>query len=185
MNNMPLIFQNAILNRYSSIIKSYIDGHQDDFGELDGSYWGGRTIHIPKIKNINVVNILKEYKYELINNYYSLSEDSKPIYIDSLHLVRWPIGYELKPHADAENPDGAPHPFPWRNFGTVGFLNDDFEGGELYLPNKNIVIKSKIGHSVIFPGTLEYLHGVKPIISGTRYTIASFLTYDQSHEYKF
>ena len=63
-------------------------------------------------------------------------------------------------------------------------MNDDFEGGELYLPNKNIVIKSKIGYSAIFPGTLEYLHGVKPIISGTRYTIASFLTYDQSHEYK-
>ena len=49
-----------------------------------------------------------------------------------------------------------------------------------YFPNQKLEIQPKAGHTVFFPGTLEYLHGVSRITKGNRYTIASFLTYDQS-----
>jgi hypothetical protein len=34
----------------------------------------------------------------------------------------------------------------------------------------------------VFPGTLDYLHGVRPVTHGMRHTLASFLTFDQAHE---
>ena len=67
-----------------------------------------------------------------------------------------------------------------REFKLRGILNENFEGGMLYYPNKNIEIKPKKGYSAIHLGNLEYLHGVTKITHGSRYTIASFLTYDES-----
>ena len=189
MNNTaikyPLIFRNQIIDKHKEKIIEYIDNHKQDFGELNrDDYWGGRTIHIPQIQDDEIKNILIEHKNHMIDRFYELSGNHTKIYVDTLHLVRWPVGYELMPHADAENPDGTQHQFYWRDFGTVTFLNDDFEGGDLYLPNQKIEIKARPGYTGIFPGSLEYLHGVKRITNGTRYTIASFLTYDESKAYK-
>jgi len=188
MDNMPLFFENYVLKENAKTIMDYINNHQDDWGDLkEGreNYWTGRSIHFDRIKDEQILKILRDYREELFKKFYELSGVTRTIYNDILSLTRWPIGYELQPHADAEEPDGRPHPFPWRNFGTVGFLNEDFEGGELYLPNQNITIKAKAGYSAVFPGTVEYLHGVTKITSGCRYTIASFLTYDENHQMNF
>jgi hypothetical protein len=40
-------------------------------------------------------------------------------------------------------------------------------------------LKPKQNTLVFFPGTLEFLHGVKPITNGVRYTLTSFWTYDK------
>ena len=54
-------------------------------------------------------------------------------------------------------------------------------GGEIYFPNKeNYCPPIEPGMLVFFPGTLEFLHGVKEVTEGTRYTIASFFTRDKS-----
>jgi hypothetical protein len=100
------------------------------------------------------------------------------LYPDYIGLVRWKIGDVQNPHADGENIAEA-HPFPWRNFGCVYYLNDDYAGGEIYFPNQKIELKPKPNTLIFFPGTLEFLHGVKPITSGVRYTLSSFWTYDK------
>ena len=64
--------------------------------------------------------------------------------------------------------------------GAIIYLNSDFEGGELYYPNLDIVVKPEPGLLAIHPGTLKYLHGVKPVIGNTRYTLTSFFKYDNS-----
>lgn len=62
-----------------------------------------------------------------------------------------------------------------RKLTVLAFLNDDFEGGKLFL---------KIGHEKIYPpqsaGTVIvfpsfFLHGVDPVISGTRRTVVTWL----------
>lgn len=181
---MIFLFENTIIKENASRIISYINNNEYSFGELGKDYWKGRTIYLSQIRDDSVKKILKEHKNELLNKFNEHYKDSKPIYIDSLHIVRWPVGYELKPHADGENPDGTQHEYYWRNFGTATFLNEDFEGGDLYFPNKDVIIKPKIAYTAIFPGTLEYLHGVTKITKGVRYTLASFLTYDKNKEFK-
>lgn len=51
------------------------------------------------------------------------------------------------------------------------YLNDDYEGGELYFPRYNYSIKPTAGTMITFPGSLYYIHGVKEITKGVRYTI--------------
>ena len=185
VNDKPIIFENKIIKPNTTKIIDYINSHQSDFGELGSNYWQGRTIYLNQVKSSEIVQILKDHKDFMIEEFMRLSDIQKPLYIDSLHLVRWVEGYELHPHADAEEPDGRPHPFPWRDFGTVTFLNENFEGGVLYYPNQNgLKVPAQSGYTAIHSGNINHFHGVTPITKGVRYTIASFLTYDQSHEFK-
>ena len=102
------------------------------------------------------------------------------IYADYIGLVKWKDGDFQHPHADGENENGK-HPYHWRHFGCVYYLNDNYDGGEIYFPKQNIELKPKPNTLVFFPGTLEYLHGVKPTTKGIRYTLTSFWTFDKSY----
>lgn len=57
---------------------------------------------------------------------------------------------------------------------AIYYVNDDFTGGELFYPNKNLEIKPKPGMLVMHPPTEEYKHGVKTITSGYRYVFVGF-----------
>ena len=103
-----------------------------------------------------------------------------PLYADTLQVVRWRQGDHQHPHADAENPDGTPHPFAWRAYASIIYLNDDFEGGEIYFPQHNLTPPIKAGTLAFFPGTSAFMHGVTPVTRGVRYTMASFFTFDAS-----
>ena len=95
-------------------------------------------------------------------------------------IVRWPVGARQEPHADKElhdGPDaGKPNSFPWYDIGTVFYFNDNYEGGELYFPKQAIEFKPKARAAYFFPGDMNYIHGVRPIISGCRYTAPYFWT---------
>jgi hypothetical protein len=72
--------------------------------------------------------------------------------------------------------DGRPNPFPTYDINSLIYYNDNFEGGELYYPDYDLTVKPEPGLAVAHPGDINYLHGVKPIISGERYTTPSFYT---------
>lgn len=64
----------------------------------------------------------------------------------------------------------------YASFGMVYYANDDYEGGELYFPVKNIVMKPKKNSLVIFDASSkDSVHGVKEVTSGKRYAIPSFV----------
>lgn len=56
----------------------------------------------------------------------------------------------------------------------VLYLNDNYEGGELYFPNQGIQFKPKRGAAYFFPGDKEYIHGVTEVKSSLRYTCPFF-----------
>jgi hypothetical protein len=60
-------------------------------------------------------------------------------------------------------------------FGLVVYINDDYEGGEIFYPDQNIIYKPKSGDLVIHSAEEFCRHGVKKIISGTRYSYSSNL----------
>jgi hypothetical protein len=174
----PLIIKNILTNNDLYKIIYYINSNIKDFGDLNtDNYWSGRTLFYNSIKDKSVKTlILSSLKYGIVN---LPQYTDKTLYCEHLSIARWPTGYSLQPHADAENPkECGPHPYPWRHFACITFLNDNFDGGVLYFPNQGIEISPKPGITIIFPGSLEYLHGITEITSGNRYTIASFLTYD-------
>jgi hypothetical protein len=55
---------------------------------------------------------------------------------------------------------------------AVIYLNDDYEGGEIYFPRlDNLTIKPQYGDIAIFPSNYAYEHASLPIKSGTKYCV--------------
>ncbi len=145
-------------------------------------YWHSRIAHANELEDNGMrdrlVAIRKRVRAAIVGAY----RLTRPIFADTLQIVRWPEGYEQQPHADSENPGGVEHPYSWRSYASLIYLNNDFEGGRIYFPNQRLAPAIKPGMLVFFPGTLEYLHGVSKIISGQRFTVASFWTFDRNRQ---
>ena len=58
---------------------------------------------------------------------------------------------------------------------VIIYLNDNYEGGEIYFTQHDVRLKPKAGSLITFPGTDDYLHGVSTVQPGeTRYVISTF-----------
>lgn len=181
----PYILPDFLTEPECDIIMSYTERHLNlfDHGGQPDSFWDKRVINVTEFEDKNIRDLIVHINKNIEMTVEKLC--GKKVYPDTLQVVRWIRGYELKPHADKENPNGYPHPFPWRDFATLVYLNDDYVGGEIYWPNKNKELKPKKGTLAIFPGTLEFLHGVRDTTEGTRYTLPSFFTLDASRSLNY
>ena len=152
--------------------------------------WHDRYIHAAILENgqagygtdedRDVFNLLIDIRKRIKAHIIEIRELEVPLYADTLQIVRWMPGNEQHPHADAENPDGSPHPYPWREYASIVYLNSDYEGGSIYFPQHDLDLRPEPGTMVTFPGTSEYMHGVNMITAGERYSVASFWTTDAS-----
>lgn len=110
-----------------------------------------------------------------------LTKDQRFLYV--VH----PTGTYIDPHTDIldiDNPDYEndtyekqikEFPFLWSgHLSILAYLNDEYDGGELYFPEHNFGVRPKKGMLILFPGNLHYVHGVAPITSGTRYTLSQW-----------
>jgi predicted 2-oxoglutarate/Fe(II)-dependent dioxygenase YbiX len=101
-----------------------------------------------------------------------------PIFTDTLQLVRWSEGMHMMPHADRANPDGSPHRFAYRDFASIVYLNDDYDGGEIYFTALGQVMKPRAGMLVAFTGGWRHEHAVLKVREGTRFTMPAFYSFD-------
>lgn len=62
-----------------------------------------------------------------------------------------------------------------RKISGVYYVNDDYEGGELYFTEFDIVFKPKAKDYLLFPSIWSYMHIAKPVISGTKNAIVHFI----------
>lgn len=60
----------------------------------------------------------------------------------------------------------------------VAYLNDDYEGGEIWFPRFDLTIKPEPGDIVVFPSTYVYEHASKDMISGTKYSVVIMSDYN-------
>jgi hypothetical protein len=60
---------------------------------------------------------------------------------------------------------------------AVAYLNDDYEGGELWFPRFNLDFKPKQGDIVVFPSIFIYEHASKEMIEGTKYSVVVMTDY--------
>jgi hypothetical protein len=156
--------------------------HYNENGTIiyDASYWEDRVITYPNIQKTNprIISIINNMVARL------KVEVDKFFHVDTLPtnpaMVKWLPGQLQMPHADKElhdGPDaGTPNDFPWYDLAGLFYLNDDYEGGELYFPNQDVQFKPKAGAAYFFPGDKNYIHGVTEIKSGIRYTVPFFWT---------
>jgi hypothetical protein len=150
--------------------------NEDGVVTYDSDYWKDRVATSPTLNKLDpqisivIANMVKRFKKD-VDSYFEVdAKETSPA------IVRWLPGQLQMPHADKQLPNGEPNDFPWFDLAGLFYLNDDYEGGELYFPNQGIEFKPKPGAAYFFPGDLNYVHGVREITSGIRYVIPFFWT---------
>jgi hypothetical protein len=156
--------------------------HYNDDGTViyDSDYWKDRVATYDTIRKTSneipeiIEGMVARLKIE-VDKYFEVN--AVPT---SPAMVRWLPGQLQMPHADKElheEPNrGIPNDFPYYDIAGLFYINDDYEGGELYFPIQGIQFKPKRGAAYFFPGDMNYIHGVTKIESGIRYTCPFFWT---------
>lgn len=156
--------------------------HYNDEGTViyDSGYWKDRVATYDTIRKVNpeipiiIEGMVARFKLEVDRFFNVNAQPTSPA------LVRWLPGQFQHPHADKElhigDDKGKPNDFPHYDLAGLFYLNDDYEGGELFFPNQGIQFKPKRGAAYFFPGDMNYIHGVTEIKSGIRYTCPFFWT---------
>ncbi len=84
-----------------------------------------------------------------------------------LQIVRYVPGGKYVDHRDSPAPGATP-----RVLSLVGYLNDDFTGGETVFADPAIVVSPLAGAVVVFSPLL--LHRAEPVIAGTKYVVTAW-----------
>ena len=139
------------------------------------SQLGTDSIHTPELIEKNspeIFSIMQEYvdavQHEVQYKFGRFLERTKP------GIRKWNTGENQAIHADGETADGWPGYNYIVDYGSIIYLNDDYEGGELFFPKYNIHMKPQPGTLVFFPSTNMYAHGVTEVTDGVRYTSPHF-----------
>ena len=123
-----------------------------------------------------LLNDLIAFKKACVDHYtsqYGISMD----YIEAVNFVKYGPGQHFQVHAD--------HGFSYScSVSTVGYLNDNFKGGELWFPYIDQKYTPHKGDVVICPSNFIYSHASLPVISGVKYSAVTMFDYnDRFHKY--
>lgn len=155
-------------------LSEYVVDANDGNKALDSSYRDTKSIEIPvaykesEIEEIKFFSDLFNQKFSIIEKDYEEDYYIKFKVHQPYKILRYDQGGKFDLHIDDA---GA----TFRRASTVFYLNDDYEGGEIEFPLFNVKYKPEAGDFIMFPSSYAYRHKVNPVISGTRYSIASWL----------
>jgi predicted 2-oxoglutarate/Fe(II)-dependent dioxygenase YbiX len=135
-----------------------------------------QEVHVPQEIRRLLNRIANNSFCSCIEAFYAVEvRDCEP-----LQILHYGSGGHYIPHVDAEtlykDDDGLEL---WektldRDLSLVYFLNDDFTGGELFFPTLELTIKPEAGTLVCFPSDHNFIHGVRPVTHGHRFTIVTW-----------
>ena len=100
----------------------------------------------------------------VINNYYEKDYVLYPLY----NIFKFKEGDFMKEHHDS----GLSLDI---KLGMVVYLNENYDGGEIYYPKVNLQVKPIARSLVVHPANIIYRHGVKPVSNGERFSLAGFV----------
>jgi hypothetical protein len=167
----------------------YTESIIDENGTIiyDASYWNDRVASATTLYKFNkeIYTLIQDLQRRLkieVDKFFNIDA-----FATGPTVVKWNKGQYQYPHADKElhkyeewggspEVEGRPNDFPYYDVAGLFYINDDYDGGELYFPEQGIQFKPKAGAAYFFPGDRNYIHGVTEITSGTRFTCPFFWT---------
>lgn len=146
--------------------------------------------HYQKVDNYKCLNLSKLYDNQEIKEaadlavfYISLMVLNYTIFLKSniskaitdkfirstsnIRILKYSEGEQIVDHLDTDHSKRA---------SCTLNLNENYEGGEFTFFSGKHIETFKTGDAMIFPAEPIWIHGTKPILSGTRYCINCFLT---------
>jgi hypothetical protein len=93
-------------------------------------------------------------------------------YWEAFNFIKYGEGQHFQEHHD--------HGYSYNcTLSMVSYVNDDYEGGELFFRLQDKMIKPKAGDVYLFPSNYMYPHKAMPVISGLKYSIVTMLDYNK------
>jgi hypothetical protein len=180
---MVKVIENYLdINKFN-ILQDYV--FQTDSWEQDiQPLWDKRNIHPPKFfseKNNELLQSFCELNKKFEKDIIDIFTPKEKIYSELMSFARTFEQADQVPHSDSTGNEGENNGTSHRSFSALLYLNDNFDGGELWFPNQNFLFKPKANTAVFFPSTFEYLHGVKSLNKGIRYTVTTFWTHNYNY----
>lgn len=186
-----------VINRLEDVLSN--DEYKEEWAEaitgyskLDKSYRDCWDHHIKKNVFDDEGKPLSQIKLESIwtdckNAQFSAVEDYREMfnippfgYWESFNFIKYGPGQHFQVHSD--------HGYSYTCvLSSVGYINDDYEGGELYFDKLNLTIKPKAGDLYLFPSSYIYSHSAMPVTAGLKYSVVTMLDYSiaaHSPEYR-
>ncbi len=100
-------------------------------------------------------------------------------YAEPCSILRYQTQQFYKRHVDnillASRFQEVEQGFPTRDISVVGYLNDDFKGGETYFDRQEVKVKPKAGAVLVFPSYFTHPHASLPVRQGVKYAFTSWL----------
>jgi predicted 2-oxoglutarate/Fe(II)-dependent dioxygenase YbiX len=138
------------------------------------AHWPHLPEDLKEIKNIydDTDAILKKCLAD-----YEARYNFKMEFMESINFVRYEVGQHFSVHTD--------HGFSYTcTLSSLVYLNDDYEGGELWFPYIDLKFKPKKGDVLFFPSTYIFAHGAMPVTEGIKYSAVTMFDYkDNNKEY--
>lgn len=161
--------------QYCLDVIEFLDGNDDA-----GDNWN--PICFPSVLGVNVGEPIATDKISVedmgkIRDKMSFAvEDALGILVKNVTMSghKYPVGSYADPHSDSSELDGTPNAWQMNKYACILYLNDSYSGGAIYFPQHNLDIHPEAGSLLVFEGSHEYLHGVREITAGDRFTILAF-----------
>jgi predicted 2-oxoglutarate/Fe(II)-dependent dioxygenase YbiX len=117
-----------------------------------------------------------ESRLKICLTHYESMYNFKMEYMEAINFVRYTPGQHFAVHTD--------HGFSYTcTLSSVMYLNDDYNGGEIWFPYLNIKFKPEAGDIIFFPSTFIYAHASEKVTSGTKYSAVTMFDYnDNNHK---
>jgi prolyl 4-hydroxylase len=141
------------------ISNEHIKHLPDEFSEMKNIYEDTKNGLIPCLQDY-------QSKYNISMNF-----------MEAINYVRYRENQHFNVHSD--------HGFSYVcTVSSVMYLNDEYEGGELWFPYLEMSFKPTYGDIILFPSTFIYAHASKPVTKGTKYAAVTMFDYnDTFHDY--
>lgn len=179
--NKIVEIQNFVDKDTAKNIIDYFEANAEYWGDI--AFYGSRGMGIEEEDSMvtdfglptGFFSTLKKNFQEAVGEVFE-----RDVVPNTSHAQKWEIGGFATPHSDNSDFDGNPTSFEINKYVGILYLNDDYEGGDLYFVDNSdttkvtLTISPKAGSFVVFPGGVENIHGVTEITKGTRYTMVSF-----------
>jgi prolyl 4-hydroxylase len=100
-------------------------------------------------------------------------------YAEPCSILRYETGQFYRRHVDnfllSSRVQELEQGIPTRDISIVGYLNDDFEGGETYFDRQELKVKPEAGSAIVFPSHFTHPHQALPVSQGRKYAFTTWL----------
>lgn len=167
LNDQVWVLHNFVPRSELNSLVSDLRNHSEEAWNLENveknSFWYGRNFQIKNLSNDSMEFI--KYVEKALGTVFA---DYDRIHEIQSILRTLPDGRALGDHKDNAAEDDKSN-----MFGVVLYLNEDYEGGEIYYKDLDLSYKPKSGDLVVHYAGLT--HGVHQVSKGIRYVVTSFV----------